>query len=572
MTKSQLCLGLTCLSFGVFACEGERELLEISSTQAALTASENVELALQGVIDAGDFLASSTSIAKALDAFGGRGETCETSAVFCADGADCAPPETVCTPNEISEEDLEAARQEIREGAADLVRQLRERILIEENLESSTATSATYRLSADVLCEGDSDDEPLAGAPGTGSSESESGSESEDSIDAEGESDCAEQVARLEPRLVLTSPRDGDIDATLQLGVERREPLALELYRDSLGVRVDLNEGVALARDLGEDTDGLRELEGVLEWRLVKNAARDYSVELNVLEALSAEIESEGATLTASLAATSPAWNVRLDGNTNTLSAGLDMGALHLTGPLRLFADIVEDDEASVEIIGATGDSFGAAPLPPADPEPAPREYRGVIDVLLAGLSGTVSYTADSDVLSFTDLGFGDTTSTLQHDGNTLFGLDLNALSGRRVNLEVSPTEDGAEIRISPSFDLKLAFAFRHVADQFEGIADSLLDDTLRVWFEGDAPAVDVQGDQFRVTSGTLHLESQADPSANVDVEAGMCLVGEASGAESSDAPSVDGESSDSSDDGEADGVESAEGHLLPSLAAVACE
>ena len=358
----------------------------------------DAELALQGVIDAGDFLASSTSIAKALNAFGGRGQTCESSVVLCESGAQCPEPETVCTPIEVTEEDLEEARQEIRESAANLVRQLRERILIEDNLESSTATSATYRLGADVLCDGDDDAVPPA-APGADSSDAEGSFD----VAVEVEDDCAEQVGRLQPRLVLTSPREGDIDVTLQLGAGRREPLALELYRESLGVRVDLNQGVALARDLGEDLDSLLELEGVLEWQLVRNAARDYSIEFNVLEALSAEIQADGDTLTTSLAASSPAWNVRINGNTSTLSAGLDMGALRVAGPLRLFAGLFEDDEVSGELTGAAGDSLGAAPLPPADPEPEPREYTGVIDLLLAGLSGTVSYTADSDRLSFTD-------------------------------------------------------------------------------------------------------------------------------------------------------------------------
>jgi hypothetical protein len=551
MSKTQFCLGLTCLSFGIVACEGEPEQLEISSTQAALTASENAELALQGVIDASDFLASSTSIAKTLNAFGAGGQTCESSGSFCPVGAECPPVETVCTSHEISEEDLEEARQEIREGAQDLVRQLRERILIEANLESSTSTSATYRLGVDVLCSDDSDDAPT-GAAGTPSDV--------ESPDPEGDGDCAAEVTRLEPRVMLTSPREGDIDVTLQLGAERHSPLTLELYRESLGLRLDLGESVEVARDFGEDLQGLSELSGSLEWQLVRNAASDYSLEFNVLEPVSLVVESEGDTLTASLAANSPAWNVRIDGNTNTLSAGLDLGTLRVMGPLRLFADMFERD-ASVDSAGVPGEAFDAPlPQPEPEPEPEPRDYTGIIELLLSGLSGTVSYTADSDVLSFTDLGFGDDTSTLKHDGNTLLGLDLNALSGRRVNLEVSPTENGAEVRISPSFDLKLAFAFEHIADQFEGIADYLMNETLRFWFEGESPAIELHDEQLQVTSGTLHLDSQTDPSVAVTVAAGMCL----------------GEAGDSADDSSADESsgegDSAAGHPLASIAAVACE
>jgi hypothetical protein len=502
MTKSQFCLGLTCLSMGVVGCEGEQELLEISSSQAALTAAENSERALQGVIDAADFLAS-TSIAETLNAFSAGSETCESSGVACLDGAACPEPETECTTDEVSAEELEQARQDIRERAVELVRELRERVLIDANLESSTSTSATYKLGADVLCsESDEPDASLAGAPDL-------------------DEDCVDQVTRLTPRLVLTSPREGDIDVTFQLGAERHEPLALALYHDSVGLRLDLGEALAVARELGEDEElqSIQELSGRLELRLVENAARDYSLELNVLEKLEAVLDSDGDHLSASLGASSPAWNVRVDGNSGTLSAGMDVAAFRLVGPLRAFASLFEtDDDGS-----AYGDT--ASGLLPEE-EPEPRSYTGILDVFLAGLTGTVSYAADSDVLAIDQLGFGDGTSTLKHDGDTLLSLDLNPASGRRVNLLVSSTDAGTQIRITPSFDLRLALAFHYIADQFDGLATYLLDDTLRVWFDGDAPELEL-GEALRVTAGTLHIESVANPEANVTVEAGMCLSGE---------------------------------------------
>jgi hypothetical protein len=532
MKKSQVCLGLTCLSLGVFACKGEPERLEISSTQAALTASQNAELALQGVIDAGEFLASSTSIAKALNALGGQGETCESSGTFCPDGTDCLPPETVCTSDEIRDEDLEEARQELRDGADRLVRELRERILVEANLEASTSTSATYRLGPDVLCSGDTgDDAPTgAGVPAQ---------------QADLDEDCVDQVTRLEPRLLLTSPRDGDIDVALLLGTDRHAPLSLELYHDSLGVRLDLDEAFAVATQLGEDLEGLRELSGLLELRLVKNADLDYSLELNVLEALSAVVDSDGETLTTSLGASSPAWNVRVDGRADTLSAGLDLATFRLMGPLRLFADLFESDDSAEGELPPIGEASFSAPLPE---EPS---YTGVVELLLSGLSGSVHYTADQDVLAFENVGFGDATSTLKHDGHVLFGLDLNAAAGRRVNLRVSPTDEGAQISITPSFDLRVAVAFEYIADQFDGIADYLLHDAFHVWFEGESPAIEVGDEHFRVTSGTLHADSEAEPSANVSVSAGMCLV-EAEAA--------------------VDASETSGAHPLASLQAAACE
>jgi hypothetical protein len=553
MMKSQLCLGLTCLSLGILSCGAPSELLEISSSQAALTASENAERALQGVIDAADFLASSTSIAQALSAFGGHGETCETSGEFCPDGADCPAPETVCTSDEVSEADLEENRQEIRDDADELVRRLREEIFVEANLESETSISATYRLGPEVLCS--ADDAHDVAPTGSGASVPE----------PELDADCVDQVARLEPRLVLTSPREGDIDVTLLLGSERHAPLSVSLYRESLGVKVDLAEGLAAARELGEDLEAIHHLSGLLELRLVQKAARDYSLELNVLEAIAAEVDSDGDVLTTSLGASSPAWNVRVDGNTNTLSACFDLAAFRLTGPLRAFADAFN---GSLDR-DVTAPSAGAGLLPPDPEEPAPpaeRAYSGVLDLFLAGLSGTLRYTADSDVLRIEDLGFGDRTSTLEHDDDLLFALDLNATEGRRVSLTLTPSDEGTQIDITPSFDLRMAFAFHHVADQLDGIADYLLDDTLRVWFEGENPSLEAKDEQLRVTSGALHIESQAEPSANVSVAAGMCLEG------SSDSGASAADSSEGADAGGSEESGEPERHPLFSLRGGACE
>jgi hypothetical protein len=461
----------------------------------------------------------------------------------------------VCTSDGVDEDALEESRQEIRDDAEELVRRLREEIFVEANLESETSTSATYRLGPEVLCS--SDDAPDVGQNGSGAA-------AEPTLDQ----DCVDQVDRLEPRLVLTSPREGDIDVTLLLGAERHAPLKLSLYQKSLGLRVDLAEGLAVAREQGEDLEAIHQLSGLLELRLVENAARDYSLELNVLEAIAAEIDSDGDVLTTSLGASSPAWNVRVNGNDDSLSAGVDLAAFRLAGPLRAFADVFGgSDRVDVSEPSANG------ALPEPSPEPEERTYTGAIDVFLAGLSGTLRYTADSDVLTFEDLGFGDATSTLKHDGNTLLGLDLNATGGRRVNLTITPSDDGAQVSISPSFDLRVALAFHYIADQFEGIADYLLDDTLHAWFDGANPSLESKGGQLRVTSGTLHIESQAEPSASVSVAAGMCLVeasddgdGGDGASDSSGAPPIDdlGTGIDSSSEPER--------HPLFSLQAGTCE
>jgi hypothetical protein len=145
--------------------------------------------------------------------------------------------------------------------------------------------------------------------------------------------------------------------------------------------------------------------------------------------------------------------------------------------------------------------------------------------MFLAGLQGSIEYVADSDRLNLNGLGLGDKTSFIKNDGQTLASLDLNAARGRHVNLVLEPEGDATRISISPGFDLKLALAFQHIADQVQGIQAHLLDDNWHFWFEGDQPVIVTSDDQVAVQAGTLHLESSADPSANIGVPAGMCLA-----------------------------------------------
>jgi hypothetical protein len=453
------------------------------------------------VLDAADFLSESTSIARTLSLMGGR-ESCESTGASCTSSG-CLPAETVCTSAAIDDADLEEARADLQQSARELVQRLRERILIPAHLESETATSATYRLGPDVWCDDDSEP-PLPG-----------------SVTPSYDPDCVEQVDQLQPRLRLTSPAAGDVDVALLLGAERHEPLVFELHQHSLGLKLDLGEALDAARELGEDPDAIEKLSGVLELQLVENQARDYSLKLNVLQTVEAVLNSARDKLSVSLGASSPALQLRLDGNARRLLAGMDLGALRVLGPLRLFADSFGSDED--ELVLDSNDSNFAAPAPP--PDPAPRDVHGAVELFLAGLQGSLEYVADSDQLRLNGLGFGDKTSFIENDGQRLAALDLNAAQGRHVNLLLEPEGDGTKISISPGFDLKVALAFQHIADQVQGIQARLLNDNLHFWFEGDHPVILSNDDQLAVQAGTLHLESSADASANLEVPAGMCLV-----------------------------------------------
>jgi hypothetical protein len=219
----------------------------------------------------------------------------------------------------------------------------------------------------------------------------------------------------------------------------------------------------------------------------------------------------------------------------------MDLGALQVLGPLRLFADAFGSQDDELLLDAAPGGSTGSGSSTVA----LEHDYHGALELFLAGFQGTLEYVADSDALNLRGLGFGDKTSFIANDGQRLLALDLNAAQGRHLDVVLEPAGDRTKVSISPGFDLRLALAFHHIADQVDGIASQLLDDTWHFWFDGAHPVVVAGDDQLRVESGTLHLESSADPSANTSVSAGQCL------AETAASSGVDADAQSSSSDGD---------------------
>ncbi len=502
------------LAFGFGCKEDDTQGVAISSATAAITATENVEQALDGLLDAADFVADSGSLAATFGMFEGQSSSCGGALAPCDPLAtSCPEPEITCERVADERSDLSQLRDELREAVDELVSELRTRVLTEENLESSTETSVVYRLGPSVLCE--------------------------DFDDRLERSDCADEVERVQPRIRLTSPREGDIDVTFVVGLERNEPFQLQLYRTSLGVQVDLGELLAAARSMGEEIDAIDEVRGVVQAQLVKNGEMDFSVVLNLREAVEISARTDGdEPFTASLAASSPALELRADGLSETLRLASDWRELSLSAPLASFGEFFEalgDEETVPSIDGEARpvpaeDGF-AAPPPPESAEPGPdepaRSYTGVVDLFLAGLSSTLTYTADSDRLVYENIGYGDATSTVDHDGNRLVELDLNESAGRRFAMVWEALEaGGARVTITPSFELRVKLALQAIADQFADLPEFLLDDTLTVSFQGEEPALEIGEDgTSRVAAGVLVLSSATSPSATVEVAAGQCLI-----------------------------------------------
>jgi hypothetical protein len=469
--------------------------------------STNTETALLGLTNAGGFLAESSALADTMNELGGSSETCTTSAVLCTPDAPCEAPISECQTDEVTTADLSDAQAQVKDSIHSLVDQLSERFFTEDNIETAEDKSITYLLGPDDLC--DDVETTTLNSDGTVAASS-----------AGPDPDCVDSATRAAVRLRVTSPSEGDVDVTVVLTDQRFEPFVFELHKQRLAVTADLDQLTSSIEAMGEDLGGLESLRGRLQLELVKNAPLDFSARFNVLDDVELVAVDNGNRLEVSVGASSPTLEARIDGNAKTVSASYGLGPVRVSGPLALFADMFGGtDESGDALVAANGEPV--ATPPPAEPA---KTYTGVIEAVLGGLDGTLSYDGASDAFSLSNLGLGDETTTVTHDGNPLFALDVNPDSGRHFDLTLQDTTSGLEVTFSPTLDVSALFAFENIADQVD-VPAALMNDTFRLFFDGQNPSVRGRDNGLEVTSGTLHLSSSAHPEDDVTVSAGMCLL-----------------------------------------------
>ncbi|MGC4086989.1 MAG: hypothetical protein QM756_03625 [Polyangiaceae bacterium] len=491
MNRYLSCVWVMCVPVAV-ACNGSESREPVSAANMALTAQQNVERALRGAHAAGSFIADSATLAKLLSA---GSSSCVTDAPPCAVGTTCATPEPTCT-DAVTQEDLIETRSDMANAIDDLVKVMKEDVFTPENLESEDGQSAVYRLSPEFLCKGGSD--VAAPAPTPGGSVPDTATST---LDPE----CVQHVSELQPRLRLTSPSDGNVDAALLLTAQKHNPLTLALRSDGVALQVDLGELKATLDSAHQNTGELASMSGKLEFELKRNAELDYSFRFNVLSSLSANImDSLMQQVAYTLAGNKPSFEVRLDGNAHQVTGTYHFGAFGVKGPLNALYKTDADD-------------------PSAEPH---TPYTGLIDLLLAGFDGSVTFDGNRDRINLTGVGLGNASSTLKHDGNLLAQLDINKNNGRHFDVSVERNaDDQTTLSFSPTFDLDLLLNFASLKNQIADIPTYALSDRLRVFFDGPSPSVRAEPDQLRVISGTLKLESQSTPDANLSVAPGMCLL-----------------------------------------------
>lgn len=360
----------------------------------------------------------------------------------------------------------------------DLTSFLRDRVFAEGNFESGDDTSATFLLRPSVECE------PK-------------------------DTSCIDFFTQNPIRLRLTSPAGGDVDVAFLYSEQRYNPLTFHLYRNSLGLTVDLGASAQTLRAIGGEKVTLPDqLEGSLSFEIVKNGELDYSFRTSVASDIAVAWTKDGKPYALGVAATRPTWEVRANGVAKTLTLTENVG--HITGKLPL--------SALVDSAFNLGLDDGASDDP--------------IDVLFAGLTGAVTLDGAADHLHMSGLGLGNATTYVKRGQDVLFSVDANPANGRSFDLDVTVgSNDETVVEVSPLLDFSVHLGFSLVADKVKNLPANALDDTLRVLLSGDAhPVVKAahgaawSGDGLQVVTGQLTLTSSAAPDTNVTVATGQCL------------------------------------------------
>lgn len=457
------------------ACGGDSGA-PVNPKSIALTAQTNTETVSKNLGAAVSFMGDSDAMAETL----GKLDPCAEEEV-------CAAPanpldEPVCTTAPSTQDcGVEGMRQRLKdlqadldEGTAELVDTLKTKIFIDANVESQSETVVVYKVPVNVLC--DDDDEPS----------------------------CATDAAKAQPRLRVTSPQEGDLDVGVLLTANKTEAAVIQVYRDRLGVSMNLGNVYKVAKELSspEDLDGLESMSGVVSTQLVRNGDKNYSWLSEVKESVDVKGSDGGKPIHVRLDASSKSWELRLDGVAKTITAAVNMGGLTVEAPLEDLGDVVSAMPAMQNIKTTDAMKF-----------------------VLGGINGSFTFDGKTDLLKFVGLGFGNKSTSVDVNGKRIFSMDVNANANRRFDMTVSMADTSKPLfALDPGLEAVFGFNFESIKDRFSDLPSFLLNDVLTFKLANN-PSIRFADKGIEVVSGSMSFTSTAEPQANISVAAGMCLI-----------------------------------------------
>jgi hypothetical protein len=386
---------------------------------------------------------------------------------------------------------MQTTEEQFDSTADDLKTWLRERVLANTNLESKTDDEAIYLLNPDPTCRA----LPVDGdPPGTLPPLNQH---------------CADQLTKLAVRVSMRADGDG-VRLTVMVGPARLQASAFIIHSDLIAVETDLPQAYAASQyaDMVLGTDSptssthFETLAGKWRISLHKDGDKKVTGAFSVLSDIHvATTDSTGAPgPDIQLGASDPTLAVTGDGNAESLTVKVAMGAL--------------DEKGNWDPKG-TG-------VPNRD-----------LHVAVGGLTGQATFTEASAAIDITGLGVGDTAIDVRD--MRIFDLTLNPADMHRFDLHLTDdqTTQEALAQLTPRFDLSLGFQLGLIASDYTTPpASYLTDENYGIKLDNGgapagitgAPASGTFPGGLKVTAGTLSISSNkvTDP---VVVPAGKCLI-----------------------------------------------
>jgi hypothetical protein len=367
---------------------------------------------------------------------------------------------------------------------------IRERVLADANLESTTDDEAIYLLHPDPTCRRLlTADDPPGTVPELSTS-------------------CVDQLTRLQVRVSLRADGDGGRLGIL-IGPDRVELSAFIVHSDLIALEMDLPQAYQatqiIDQTLGTDSPSptrFEALAGKIRVAVHKDGEKKVTFSLSVLDAIHvATVDSAGGPgPDVKLAASDPTVAVTADGMVQALTVKVDMGALDVLGDW---------------------DPMGVA------------SANRNLHVQVGGIYGQATFTEASDEIVATGVGVGATT--IDAHGARIFDLGFNPNDMRRFDARISVNTAGQpEVQLTPRFDLDVGYHLGLVASEYTTPPPSyLVDETYRVLLDNGGastgvaavPASSTFGGGIKVTAGTLTISSTG-AGQSVVVPTGKCLTG----------------------------------------------
>lgn len=367
---------------------------------------------------------------------------------------------------------------------------VRERILADANLESTTDDQAVYLLHPDPTCRQlPQDGDPPDVVPPLNSK-------------------CVDDLTKLPVRVVLRADGDGG-RLTILIGSDRLELSTFIVHSNSIALEIDLAKAYAATQEidqtLGTDSPSATHydaLSGKLRIALTKNGEKNVTGAYSVLEAINVStLDSTGAPGPAvKLAASDPTMSVTGDGVNQTLTAKVAMGMLDVSGDW---------------------DPQGTLP-PNRD-----------LHFSMGGIFSQTTFTDGANTVVGQGVGFG----PIEYDvrGQQFVTVGLNPNNGNKFDYQLSlDANNKPQITLTPRFDLSIGAHLGVIASELTSAPPSYeLDETYDINLDGGGAAAGVLavgetstfGGGLKVTAGTLTFSTTSTPQTVV-VPAGKCLTG----------------------------------------------